>query len=153
MIEINPPSYEARLAILRVNLQAKIKSLDNAFKKIYNKSWEEIYQLFNQEVLLKKALTKTMSIRGAKDNIIISLIPTLISEFLKPKKPLPADIVNHDWGFKQKEDLDRGDARRGRPACPYALDETRQATHRVNCKCFVNNLDRVLGWRENMEAN
>lgn len=89
-----------------------------------------------------------MSIRGAKDNIIMSLIPTLTSEFLRPRRALPDewDIVNYDWGFKQKEDLDRGDARRGRPACPYALDETRQAEHREGCKCFVNNLHRVEGW-------
>ena len=86
-----------------------------------------------------------MSIRGAKDNIILSLIPTLISEFLKPKRALPNQegIIAYDWKFKQKEELDKGDARRGRPACPYALDKTRTATHREGCKCFVNNLDRV----------
>ena len=154
MVEVLPPSYQARLAILRVNLQAKLKSLDNAFQKIYNRKWEEIYTMFDTEALLKKALTKTMSIRGAKDNIILSLIPTLISEFLKPKKALPnqQEIINYDWKFKQKEELDRGDARRGRLPCPYAVDETRQATHRVNCKCFMASLDRVPGWKENMEA-
>jgi len=153
MIEITPPSYQARLDILRTNLEAKIKSLDNAFQKIYSKNWQEIYALFNQEELLKKALTKTMSIRGAKDNIILSLIPTLISQFLRPKQPLPnkEEIIDYDWNFKQKEDLDRGDVRRNRPACPYALDDTRQAQHRIGCKCFINNLHRVVGWAENMQ--
>lgn len=86
-----------------------------------------------------------MSIRGAKDNIILSLIPTLISEFLKPKKPLPSqqEMISYDWKFKAKEELDKGDARRGRQPCPYADDHTKP--HRTNCKCFVNNLNRVPG--------
>ena len=151
MIEVQPPTYQQRLDILRVNLEGKIKSLDQAFRKIYNKAWIEIFNLFNQEALLKKALTKTMSIRGAKDNIILSLIPTLISEFLKPKKPLPSqqEMISYDWKFKAKEELDKGDARRGRQPCPYADDHTKP--HRTNCKCFVNNLNRVPGWRENMQ--
>lgn len=151
MIEVTPPSYEARLEILRTLLIAEFKDLDNAFADIYGKNWEEIYNLFNQESLLKRALTKTMSIRGAKDNIENNLVPKLVDEFLEPQKSLPLDLVNFDWGFRPKEDLDLGDARRGRQPCPYALDTNRQAEHCTNCKCFVNNLDRVPGWRENMQ--
>ena len=38
MIEVQPPTYQQRLDILRVNLEGKIKSLDQAFRKIYNKA-------------------------------------------------------------------------------------------------------------------
>ena len=86
-----------------------------------------------------------MSIRGAKDNIILSLVPTLKARFLVPKRALPDDIINYDWKFQQKEQIDKGDPDRRRPACPYALDENRLAEHRVNCVCFVANLDKVEG--------
>jgi len=45
----------------------------------------------------------------------------------------------------KKEELDKGDKDRERLACPYALDENREAEHRENCVCFVANLDKVPG--------
>ena len=67
--------------------------------------------MFNKEELLKKCLTRTFSIRGAKDNIILSLIPTLIADFLEPELTLLKEeqIINYDWGFVNKEELDKGD--------------------------------------------
>ncbi|CAG8611832.1 7369_t:CDS:2, partial [Ambispora leptoticha] len=64
MIEIEPPSYQQRIEILR-------------------------------EELLKKALTKTLSIRGAKDNIA-NLINRMRVDFLIPEKTLPSDVVNYN---------------------------------------------------------
>jgi ATP-dependent Lon protease len=96
VIEVPPLPYHQRLEVVRLVLRGKLKSLDNAFQKIYGKNWEEIYHLFNQEELLKKSLTRTFSIRGAKDNIILSLIPTLIADFLKSKQTLPTDLINYD---------------------------------------------------------
>jgi len=89
-----------------------------------------------------------MSIRGAKDNILDSLVPTLKARFLIPRQPLPDDIVNYDWKFKPKEQIDKGDRDRGRAACPYSV--SRSNSHRENCRCFVANLGEVEGWRENM---
>jgi hypothetical protein len=77
-------------------------------------------------------------------------VPTLKADFLVPELALPNDIVNYDWRFIAKEELDKGDPDRRRPACPYAVDERRQAEHRENCVCFVASLDKVEGWRENM---
>ncbi|MDR1670345.1 MAG: AAA family ATPase [Spiroplasmataceae bacterium] len=151
VIEVPPLPYHQRLEVVRLVLRGKLKSLDNAFQKIYGKNWEEIYHLFNQEELLKKSLTRTFSIRGAKDNIILSLIPTLIADFLKSKQTLPTDLINYDWKFVVKEELDKGDPDRKRAACPYALDKNRTAQHRTNCECFMANLAKVPGWAENME--
>ena len=102
-----------------------------------------MYSLFDNEELLKKALTRTLSIRGAKDNIILSLIPTLIADFLKKKKGLPSDLVNYNWKFLSKEELDKGDADRKRPPCPYASDKSEE--HREGCECFLANLKKVPG--------
>src|SRR5438034_8694937 len=96
VIEVEPLNYEHRLAVLRTILQGELKGLDNAFRAIYHKNWEEVYNLFNQEELLKKALTWTFSIRGAKDNIENSLVPTLKADFLVPELNLPGEVVNYD---------------------------------------------------------
>ena len=55
-----------------------------------------MFSLFDWEELLKQTLTWTFSIRGAKNNILLKLIPTLTSEFLEPERALPADIVNYN---------------------------------------------------------
>ena len=94
---------------------------------------------------MKKALTWTFSIRGAKDNIENSLVPTLKADFLVPERGLPTNLVDYDWRFISKEELDKGDPDRRRLACPYALDETRRAEHRENCVCFRGNLGKVEG--------
>ncbi|CAG8472874.1 2992_t:CDS:2 [Ambispora gerdemannii] len=95
MIEIKPPSYKQRIEILRAILM---------------------------KALLKKALTKTMSIRGAKSNIA---------------------------RFRPKEEDDIGDKRRGRPACPFGEERAEKKSsnleHRKGCKCFLGNLKRVPG--------
>lgn len=145
VIEVDPLSYQDRLEVLRAVLRGELKGLDNAFRAIYHQNWQNIYNLFNQEELLKKALTWTFSIRGAKDNIILSLVPTLKADFLVPELALPTNLVNYDWKFVEKEELDKGDRDRGRVACPYALDETRRAEHRENCVCFVANMEEVEG--------
>lgn len=87
----------------------------------------------------------------AKDNIILSLIPTLIANFLEPEKALlrENEIMDYDWDFVSKEELDKGDKDRNRPPCPYASDKSKE--HRKGCECFINNLDQVPGWKENME--
>ncbi|CAG8804751.1 1114_t:CDS:2, partial [Racocetra persica] len=51
--------------------------------------------------------------------------------------------------FLEKEELDKGDADRKRPPCPYSAN--RANNHRENCECFLANLDKVPGWEENME--
>jgi len=150
VIEVEPLGYRERLEVLRVVLRGELKGLDNAFRVIYHKSWEEVYNLFNQEELLKKALTWTFSIRGAKDNIEQSLVPTLKADFLESERGLPEDVVSYEWEFLSKEEIDKGDRDRGRLACPYALDETRRAEHRENCVCFRANLGKVEGWEEEM---
>jgi hypothetical protein len=149
VIDVLPLPYSERLEVVRLVLRGKFKPLDNAFRKIYGKGWEEMYSLFDNEELLKKTLTRTFSIRGAKDNIILSLIPTLIANFLKRKKGLPSDLVSYDWKFIKKEELDKGDKDRGRPACPYSAN--RENKHREGCECFMANLEKVPGWRERME--
>ena len=97
-----------------------------------------------------------MSIRGAKSNIA-SLINTMRVDFLIEEKPLPADVVNYNWGFRQNEFFDIGDKRRGRPACPFGKERSEKKSssleHRKGCKCFLGNLDRVEGWAENMGEN
>ncbi|CAG8757613.1 17191_t:CDS:2, partial [Racocetra persica] len=95
-VEVLPLSYEQRLEVVRVVLQSELKKLEPAFEKIYQKKWEEIYSLFDQEELLKKTLTWTFSIRGAKNNVLLKLIPTLTSDFLEPEWELPNeyDIQN-----------------------------------------------------------
>ena len=54
-----------------------------------------MFSLFDREELLKKTLTWTFSIRGAKNNILLKLIPTLVSEFLEAERTLP-DPVSYD---------------------------------------------------------
>ena len=153
MISVEPPTYEQRIEILRALLAGSLKKFEEPFQGIWHKNWEEIYNTFNQEELFKKALTKTMSIRGAKDNIA-SLINTMRVNFLVPEKTLTYDIIDYDWGFKPKEELDVGDKRRGRLPCPHGEEKKQKGTsnklHRRGCKCFVNNLDRVPGWIDNM---
>ncbi|RHZ37398.1 AAA family ATPase [endosymbiont GvMRE of Glomus versiforme] len=149
VIFVEPLNYQQRIEVLKNILAYKLKSYEGAFQKIYGKGWEEIYQKFDHEELYKKALTWTMSIRGAKDNILMSLIPTLKAKFLVPKKELPEDIVNYDWKFVRKEQIDKGDADRGRRACPYSVNRNNE--HREGCVCFVANMGKVEGWRENME--
>ena len=84
-----------------------------------------------------------MSIRGAKDNIEQSLVPTLKAQFLMRRQELPEDIVNYDWKFKQKEQIDKGDSDRRRPACPYSV--SKENNHREGCRCFVANMGEVEG--------
>ncbi|CAI2192933.1 11761_t:CDS:2, partial [Funneliformis geosporum] len=88
-VEVLPLGYEERLEVVRIVLRGELKELDNAFRRIYSKNWEEIFNLFDQEELLKKTLTWTFSIRGAKNNILLKLIPTLVSDFLEEERGLP----------------------------------------------------------------
>jgi hypothetical protein len=148
VVEVKPLPYQERIEVLRNILRLKLRGYDNAFRVIYSKSWEEVFGLFDQEELYKKALTWTFSIRGAKDNIENSLIPSLKARFLVPRRALPDDIVNYDWKFKPKEQIDKGDRDRRRPACPYSV--SRENEHREGCRCFVANLREVPGWAENM---
>ena len=55
-----------------------------------------MFSLFDREELLKKTLTWTFSIRGAKNNVLLKLIPTLTSDFLESERALPTDAVNYD---------------------------------------------------------
>jgi ATP-dependent Lon protease len=96
VITVQPPTYQQRIDILRTNLASEFEDLNNAFLAIYHRGWKDIYAQFNQEALLKKALTKTFSIRKSKDNIVMMLVPTLIDEFLEAKRALPNDIVNYN---------------------------------------------------------
>ncbi|CAI2191537.1 5892_t:CDS:10, partial [Funneliformis geosporum] len=66
-----------------------------------------------------------------KNNILLKLIPTLTSDFLVSGRALPADL---------REGVD--------DKCPYARDKRNE--HKVNCMCFVRNLDMVSGWVEEM---
>jgi len=54
-----------------------------------------VFSLFDREELLKKTLTWTFSIRGAKNNVLLKLIPTLVSEFLEVGRGLP-EVVGYD---------------------------------------------------------
>lgn len=139
-VEVLPLAYQQRLEVVRVVLQSELKKLAPALEKIYRKQWEEIYSLFDQEALLKQTLTWTFSIRGAKNNILLKLIPTLISDFLEPEQPLPADLVNYKWDFLQREGKDE--------TCPYAKDVRNE--HKQNCMCFIKNLHLAPNWKENM---
>src|SRR2546423_9257580 len=88
-VEVLPLSYAQRLEVVRVVLQSELKKLEPAFQQIYHRDWQSIYELFNQEELLKKTLTWTFSIRGAKNNVLLKLIPTLVSDFLEGGRGLP----------------------------------------------------------------
>ncbi|CAJ0747188.1 1477_t:CDS:1 [Entrophospora sp. SA101] len=150
MIEVKPPTYQQRLEILRALLQSKIKSEEEPLNKIYHKTWQEVYNLVNQEAILKKALTKSFSIRGAKDNIT-TLFRTMRTQFfMKQKALLDANgWANYNWKFDPKEEFDLGNKSRNRPPCPYGEEKDRTGIsnkeHRTGCKCFVNNLHRVPG--------
>ncbi|CAI2161858.1 14261_t:CDS:2 [Funneliformis geosporum] len=115
MIEVEPPSYQQRIKILRALLMASLKKFEEPFNGIWHKTWEEIYNILNQEALLKRALTKTMSIRGAKSNI----------------------AKDNDVGDKRRGRLPcpRGEEKQ--------KNGTSDKAHRPSCKCFMNNLDRV----------
>lgn len=139
-VEVLPLAYEQRLEVVKVVLQSELKKLSPAFQQIYQQGWEQVYERFNQEELLKKTLTWTFSIRGAKNNILLKLIPTLTSDFLEPELALPTDPVNYDWGFLKREGKDE--------SCPYGKDIRNE--HKANCMCFVKNLDLAPGWVENM---
>jgi len=54
-----------------------------------------VFSLFDREELLKKTLTWTFSIRGAKNNVLLKLVPTLVSDFLEVGRGLP-EVVNYD---------------------------------------------------------
>jgi len=161
-ITVKPYAYSERIEIAQQLLKIGLKDLEFLIQEVLHKTWEELYQQFNQEALLKKALTKTYSIRGLKDNIQGKLLETLKTEFLDEDdlKPFPSDLINHNWGFSDREDLDLGDRDRKRASCPYAKDKSqphRKLTDPVSpgylpskCECFVNNLDKVPGWKENM---
>jgi ATP-dependent Lon protease len=95
-VEVLPLAYEKRLEVVRVVLQSELKKLEPAFRAIYHQNWQQVYERFNQEELLKRMLTWTFSIRGAKNNVLLKLIPTLTSEFLEPERGLPTDVVNYD---------------------------------------------------------
>jgi len=162
---VKPYSYSQRIEIAKQLLKDGLQDLDFLIQQVLHKTWEELYQQLNQEALLKKTLTKTYSVRGLKDNIQGNLLETLKTEFLDEDdlKPLPTDLINHNWGFSDHEDIDLGDRDRKRASCPYAKDKSqphRKITDAVSqgfipakCECFVNNLDKVPGWRENMGTN
>ena len=139
-VEVLPLGYLERLEVVRVVLQGELKKLNNAFRRIYHLDWERIYERFNQEELLKRMLTWTFSIRGAKNNVLLKLIPVLISDFLEPELVLPTDLVNYDWDFLKREGKDE--------SCPYVQD--RRNEHKRNCMCFVRNLNLAPGWEEEM---
>lgn len=73
----------------------------------------------------------------------MSLVPVLKSEFLVPERELPGNLVEYDWQFLAKEEIDKGDKDRGRAACPYSV--SRENEHRESCVCFRGNLGKVLG--------
>jgi len=56
-VEVLPLGYEQRLEVVRVVLQSELKKLEPAFRQIYHRDWQGIYNLFNNEELLKKTLT------------------------------------------------------------------------------------------------
>lgn len=166
-VTVEPYSYEQRIELARSLLWSNLKEgmISILIKDVLKKKPREIYDLLNQEELLKKTLTWTFSVRGIKDNIEGKLLVTLSTEFLNEYnlKSLPNDVVNYDWGFfprEVKEELDLGDKSRGRASCPYTKDKNQP--HRKfsdpvppgyipsKCECFVNNLDKVPGWKENM---
>ena len=95
-VEVLPLGYDERLEVVRVVLMGELKKLNNALQRIYHQNWENVYQRFNHEELLKRTLTWTFSIRGAKNNVLLKLIPTLISDFLEPETGLPSDLINYD---------------------------------------------------------
>ena len=136
-VEVLPLAYQQRLEVVRVVLRSELKKLAPAFTQIYGKNWEEVFSLFDREELLKKTLTWTFSIRGAKNNILLKLIPTLVSEFLEVGRGLP-EVVNYDWEFLQREGVDE--------SCGYAKDKREE--HKRNCRCFIKNLELAPGWRE-----
>lgn len=164
---VQPYSYHQRIEMARSLLQIGLnESLMNALiRERLGRTPQEIYNLLNQESLLKKTLTWTFSVRGMKENIEDKLLGTLSTEFLSKydRKPFPSDVINYDWGFfarENKEELDLGDKNRGRAPCPYAKDKT-QLHRKISdpvppgyipskCECFVNNLNRVPGWKENI---
>jgi hypothetical protein len=94
-IEVLPLGYEDRLEVLRVILRGGLKVLDNAFREIYSRGWEDMFRIFDQEELLKKALTWTFSIRGGKNNVL-GLVETLKGYFLAEERALPLDVVNYE---------------------------------------------------------
>ncbi|CAH1759624.1 2908_t:CDS:2 [Entrophospora sp. SA101] len=54
-------------------------------------------------------------------------------DFLEPETALPTDLVGYNWDFLQREGKDE--------SCPYGKDI--RNNHKVNCKCFTQNLDWV----------
>ena len=56
-IEVLPLGYAERLEVVKVVLQSELKKLNNAFQRIYHQNWQDIYNLFDHEELLKKTLT------------------------------------------------------------------------------------------------
>ncbi|CAH1765285.1 1245_t:CDS:2 [Entrophospora sp. SA101] len=55
-------------------------------------------------------------------------------DFLEPELALPGDLVGYNWDFLQREGKDE--------SCPYGKDI--RNNHKVNCKCFTQNLDWEL---------
>lgn len=157
-------NYSQRIEVARGLIYKAFKKLEKAFMKCYGKTAEQIFNHFNQEAFLAKTLTWTFSIRGMGKNISQSLIPTIKADFLMPERALPTNVVIYDWNFSSREDteeIDKGDRDRKRMACPYSEDKSlphRKSTDKADpgfkpqkCVCFVNNLDQVGGWKENME--
>ncbi|MCE8163404.1 MAG: AAA family ATPase [Candidatus Moeniiplasma glomeromycotorum] len=156
-------NYRQRIEIARDLISTAFKKMHKVFAQVYRKSSEQIFSLFNREDFLKKTLTWTFSVRGMGKNIYDCFIPTLKAEFLMFDKNLPIDVVNYNWNFVSREDteeIDKGDKDRRREPCPYSQDKKmphRKVSDKVKegyvaqkCVCFVNNLDKVPGWVENM---
>jgi len=161
-INVNPLNYVQRIEVVKLFIMKELIDYEKIWATEWGKTAQQMFELLNKEELLKKTLTWTFSIRGAEKNVNDSLIPALIS-LADEKKALPSDVVNYNWKFAKREDtedIDRGDKDRKRMACPYSQDKTqphRKSSDAVKegytaqkCTCFINNLDQVPGWKDNM---
>ncbi|MCE8163514.1 MAG: AAA family ATPase [Candidatus Moeniiplasma glomeromycotorum] len=164
-VNVKPLGYKQRIEVARRILQKEIADLEGVWMKYLNQTAQQIFNRFGREELIKKTLTWTFSIRGTEKNITGALIPNLLS-YVRKNRNLPHDLVNHDWDFASREDteeIDRGHKERRREACPYSQDKSlphRTAKDKVKegyvaqkCVCFVNNLNLVPGWKDNMGAD
>jgi hypothetical protein len=65
---------------------------------------------------------------------------------LEGDKELPDNWEEYEWPIVQEWELDFGDVKRGRPACPFAVE--RKGEHRKGCECFKPEM--IEGWAEEM---
>lgn len=140
------PFLLSRLTRVKIEPLTFAERLEVAWGLIdYNFAKYEVSDLkanFSLE-LIKKCLCKEWGVRQLKGNIQRLAYEVFL---LKGEGLLPDDWLNYEWPLVQEEEVDAGDPKRGRPACPYFLDRNNE--HRSGCECFKPDL--VPGWRENM---